>query len=143
MGLHPIFSREQKLAPQARQLICAEAVAQIAHAANAKHNELMGESHILWPDLDLKTRRSIIDIVLKVASSNGCITPEELHIDWLKFKKEDGWTYDKGPVDRVRKTHPCLLEWKDLTPQQKLKDCLFHNIVITYTVMRTHPFQEI
>lgn len=50
------------------------------------------------------------------------------HDEWSRFKVSDGWVY--GPVkDEVAKTHPCLVPFDQLPPEQQFKDRLFRTIV--------------
>lgn len=140
MSLHPIWSTNTPMTPEQRQLVCAEAVAQICHAANAEHTRLMGDTPKDWGDLDQKTRKSIIDAVLKIANCNGNTTPEAIHEDWRAFKVGEGWT--QGKLNWEAKTNPLLKPWNELAQGQKLKSLLFYNIVNSYVVFVTQPFQE-
>ena len=55
-------------------------------------------------------------------------TPEEIfllaqdeHIRWMEGKIRDGWVY--GPVrDNAKKIHPCLVDWDDLSEEERQKD---------------------
>lgn len=59
---------------------------------------------------------------------NPEVTPEQMHENWMKQKVDDGWVY--GPIkDPERKSHPCLIPYAQLGPEQKLKDHLFSSIV--------------
>ena len=52
------------------------------------------------------------------------------HDAWSADKVADGWIY--GPVkDATAKTHPCLVPFDDLPPEQKAKDHLFKAVVRT------------
>ncbi|NRQ35996.1 hypothetical protein HII36_29805 [Nonomuraea sp. NN258] len=55
-------------------------------------------------------------------------TPEELHEAWAERKRAEGWTYGVFKDDED-KTHPCLVPYADLPPEQRLKDVLFAAIV--------------
>jgi len=49
------------------------------------------------------------------------IMAQHAHIIWMAGKKADGWVW--GPEnDRVKKTNPCLVDWKDLPKEEKEKD---------------------
>lgn len=51
-------------------------------------------------------------------------SPEELHNDWWQAYIDMGWTY--GPVrDKVAKTHPDMVPYDDLGPEEKDKDAVF------------------
>ncbi len=50
------------------------------------------------------------------------------HNSWLQEKIEDGWVY--GPIkDATAKTHPCIVPYEQLPPEQQKKDALFSAIV--------------
>ena len=53
---------------------------------------------------------------------------ENAHDLWAAQRLADGWTH--GPKrDDAAKKHPCLVPYKDLPPEQKIKDGLFLAIV--------------
>ena len=55
---------------------------------------------------------------------NPGLTAEQSHELWMDRMRADGWTY--GEVkDPARKTHPTLLPFGELPPEQQLKDRLF------------------
>lgn len=54
------------------------------------------------------------------------------HENWMKFKKDDGWTYGKYK-DPKKKTHPLLVPYDELPFDQQVKDAIFVN---TYLTMR-------
>jgi len=80
-----------------------------------------------WEDLDEETRASAVEGVENILS--GKVTsPEESHIEWVRFKEEHGWT--RGPVkDENKKEHPLLVPYRYLPEDQKLKDALFFSTV--------------
>lgn len=50
------------------------------------------------------------------------------HDAWLVAKTDAGWVY--GPVkDEAAKTHPCMVPFDQLPPEQQAKDALFTAIV--------------
>lgn len=54
--------------------------------------------------------------------------PVALHESWCELKRAEGWRH--GPVkDAEAKTHPCLVPYVELPPEQRAKDALFHAIV--------------
>ena len=55
-------------------------------------------------------------------------TPEQSHEGWTVVKVADGWVY--GPVkDADAKTHPCLVPYSELPPEQRAKDAIFGGVV--------------
>ncbi len=60
--------------------------------------------------------------------ANPDLTAEDQHMQWMKDKVMAGWIY--GPVkDSEAKTHPCILPYDELPPEQKVKDHVFRAIV--------------
>jgi len=66
--------------------------------------------------------------VLNEAPKFSGFTPNEIeimaemeHLRWNKQKFLAGWSYGEKK-DAVRKTHPCLVEWKNLSEKEKEKD---------------------
>ena len=54
-------------------------------------------------------------------------SPEELHKKWCEDRFKDGWTF--GEYKNVeKKTHPCLVDYKDLSKREKVKDTIFLEI---------------
>lgn len=82
-----------------------------------------------WDEAPDWQRDSAIEGVQKAIDG---ATPEQLHESWVEFKESDGWVY--GPVkDADAKTHPCLVAYEDLPPEQRAKDDLFSVIVRALT----------
>ena len=55
-------------------------------------------------------------------------TPEQSHEGWLKEKEATGWKY--GDVkDSAAKTHPCMVAYDELPPEQQTKDHLYLSTV--------------
>ena len=78
-----------------------------------------------WEDAAQWQRDSALSGV-KVARDGA--TPEEQHNAWIEAKLDDDWTY--GDVkDPEAKTHPCLVAYGKLPPEQRAKDALFIAIV--------------
>lgn len=58
---------------------------------------------------------------------------EQSHESWMKQKTDDGWVYGETK-DAEKKTHPCIVPYSELPPEQRFKDYLFRSIV--------HEFKE-
>lgn len=98
-------------------------VAEIIHAANDAYNELRGERSCSWADAPHALRQSVLAGVAAVRA--GAIkTPEQAHEAWCAYKYNAGWTYG-AEKSAVAKTHPCLMDYWDLPPDQQRKDALF------------------
>lgn len=104
-----------------------EEIARVCHEANRVLQQLDGDpaASPSWHEAAQWQRDSALDGVRKARQG---ATPEQLHASWCEFKRNDGWVY--GPVkDPSRKTHPCLVEYADLPPEQRVKDGVFGAIV--------------
>lgn len=99
-------------------------IARICHELNRAYCEALGDmTQDPWPIAPEWQRKSALDGVMAIASGD-VERPEESHENWLAQKSEEGWKY--GPVkDPVAKTHPCMVEFKNLPREQRMKDILF------------------
>lgn len=110
--------------------VCSESrvheAARAAHEANRMYCESIGDaSQAPWDEAPEWQRVSAIKGVR--AAILGA-TPRESHEGWLIEKRDTGWTY--GPVkDAEAKTHPCMVEYDDLPPEQRVKDVIFLSVV--------------
>ena len=101
-------------------------IAAACHMANRAYCVAIGDnSQVPWWQLDEETLDSAVDGVCNAL--NGA-TPEQSHINWMKFKKGCGWKYgvEKDPVN---KEHPCMVPYGDLPEEQRRKDGLFLDMV--------------
>lgn len=104
-----------------------EGIARVCHEANRAYCVSLGDhTQRPWEDAEEWQRDSAITGV-KVAIALAP-TPREQHEAWTADKRAQGWTH--GAVkDPEAKTHPCLVPYDELSPEQKLKDALFVGIV--------------
>ena len=60
--------------------------------------------------------------------SNPKINASQIHEDWIKVKKADGWVRGatKSPI---AKTHPLMVPYAELPPEERAKDELFVFVV--------------
>jgi hypothetical protein len=103
-----------------------EAIARACHEANRAWCLLHGDaSQVSWDDAPENIKESARS---GVAIAAGGATPEQQHQAWCDFKVADGWTF--GPVkDAAAKTHPCLVPYADLPPEQRAKDAVYIGVV--------------
>lgn len=101
-----------------------EDVARACHELNRTLCRELGDySHKLWHDAPDWQRSSACEGVTAIAEGN-ITRPSDSHAAWSKRKRSEGWVY--GEVkDPEAKTHPCLVPFDDLPPEQQLKDHLF------------------
>lgn len=99
-----------------------EVIARACHEANRAwciaHGDLSQKS---WDDAEPWQRESAVSgVAIAIAGA----TPQQQHEAWCAHKLADGWTY--GPVkDAAVKTHPCIVGYDDLPPEQKAKDGIY------------------
>lgn len=108
---------------QAQKMI---ALAHIAHEANRAYCRLLGDdSQPAWDDAPDWQRESAVKGIEGAVRGN---TPEQSHESWTAEKVATGWTF--GPVkDAEAKTHPCLVPYAELPPEQRVKDALYIAVV--------------
>jgi hypothetical protein len=107
-----------------------EHLAELAHEANRALCEAFGDtSQKPWADAEDWQRDSAVKGAR--ATLDGTATsPEGQHDAWCADKVAAGWTF--GPVkDAAAKTHPCLVPYVALPPEQRAKDHLFRAVVTT------------
>ncbi|GGD73971.1 RyR domain-containing protein [Croceicoccus mobilis] len=105
-----------------------ETIAAMAHAANAAYCKSLGDdSQMPWVDAPEWQRESAINGV-EFHIANPEAGDAASHENWMKEKLEAGWKYGKVK-DVEKKTHPCLVEFDKLPPEQQFKDALFRQIV--------------
>jgi hypothetical protein len=104
-------------------------IARVCHEAIRAMQVIGNEAWISppWDDAAQWQREAALGGV-RAAKVHVDATPEQAHEAWCSFKRSDGWTY--GPEkDPQRKTHPCLVEFRELSTHQRLKDSVFLAIV--------------
>lgn len=113
-------------------------IARVVHEANRAFCISLGDmSQVAWDDAPEWQRNSAIDGVLFVLG-NPEADQSATHQNWMKVKKREGWVY--GEVkDAEKKTHPCMVPYEELPPDQQLKDALFHAIVHAF---RAHTLEK-
>lgn len=103
-----------------------ETIAAAAHEANRLFCIAIGDnSQVHWEDAPEWQRASA---VAGVQSALNGATPEQQHESWCAYKVADGWVH--GPTkDADAKTHPCLVPYAELPPEQRAKDSLYQAVV--------------
>lgn len=103
-----------------------EACARAAHEANRAYCIAIGDtSQSSWDDAPEWQKDSVCKGVVGALAGN---TPEQSHESWLAEKVRTGWVY--GAVkDPDAKTHPCMVPYAELPPEQRAKDALYLTVV--------------
>jgi len=102
-------------------------VARVAHEVNRAYCEALGDfSQPEWDNAPpWVVDSAMAGVRLHWHDDHG---PEASHEAWTAHKLADGWVY--GPVkDPESKTHPCLVPFAELPPEQQAKDFIFRAVV--------------
>lgn len=104
------------------------AIARICHQANKAWCEHLGDhSQPDWDNAPDWQRTSAVNGVL-FHQANPDAGDDASHNNWMAEKVADGWVY--GPEkDPEAKTHPCMVLFEHLPPEQQFKDKLFRTLV--------------
>lgn len=109
-------------------ILTEDEIAVICHEANRAlcitHDDY---SQVSWCEAPEWQRDSAINGV-KFRLDNPQTKQSASHENWMKLKISHGWVYGETK-DEVKKTHPCLLPFEQLPPQQQAKGHLFCAIV--------------
>jgi hypothetical protein len=102
-------------------------IARVCHEVNKALCEAFGDhSQKPWaeaPEWQRESARMGVDLHLM-----GDFGPEATHVSWMRNKLKAGWVY--GPEkDADLKTHPCLVPFSQLAPEQQAKDFVFRTVV--------------
>ena len=106
--------------------------ARIAHEINRAYCAFLGDgSQEPWDKAPEWQRESII-AGMRAHFANPDMTARDSHNAWCDHKFAEGWRY--GPVkDADAKEHPCMVPYRELPSDQRLKDHLFKAVA---TAMR-------
>jgi hypothetical protein len=105
-----------------------EQIARICHEANKALCESVNEfSQRSWEDAEEWQRESAVKGV-QFALANPNAPASAQHDAWMADKIAQGWEWG-AEKDSERKTHPCLVSFEQLPPEQQAKDHLFKAVV--------------
>jgi len=109
-------------------------IAATAHEANRAYCAILGDhSQVPWGIAPQWQRDSAVAGV-KAVQSGSAKTAAQTHAAWVDDKERAGWTYGETK-DVSAKTHPCMVPYQDMTPDQQRKDTLFRAIVFALGVI--------
>lgn len=105
-----------------------EQIAKVCHEVNRAYCETTGIMvGPTWEQVPVEQCEGVIKGV-RYALSIVMPVPSDMHRNWLKEKKAQGWT--RGPVkDDSKKQHPCCVPYDELSQEQKVKDKLFIAVI--------------
>lgn len=105
-----------------------ERIARVCHEVNRAYCNALGDgSQPAWEDAPDWQKDSARNGV-KYHLANPDATPEDSHNSWLREKLAAGWVYGEHK-DIEKKTHPCIMPYRSLPRDQRIKDYLFRAIV--------------
>lgn len=107
-------------------------IAHVCHEANRAYAYALGDkSHLPWEEAPPWMKASTVEGVIALRDHPG-LTPRELHDQWMTGRRGRGWVY--GPTKNEfanPPTHPNLVPYDQLNPDERRKDSLFAAIVQT------------
>lgn len=105
-----------------------ENIAYVCHEANRAYCRTIGDnSQVDWvtaPAWQKESARKGVLHCLEYPEAG----PHASHMNWMAERHRDGWTWGETE-DGKAKTHPGMKLWADLPFEQRVKDCLFVDIV--------------
>lgn len=109
-------------------------IAMACHAINMAYCASLGDNSLKpWDEMP-KEHRDGLQAGVKMHLDNPDATPEDAHNSWAAAKLAAGWVH--GEVkDMEAKTHPCLLPYSELPPEQRSKDYIFRAAVHAIAAM--------
>ncbi len=130
LSIEEAVAIENREAVEKKRERLVELIAHICHEANRVYSESLGDcSHEFWEDCDEEIRQpEIAGVEFILRQRHIRTSPADSHSEWIAGKVADGWQHGETK-DAEKKTHPCLVPWKQLDPGQRLKDYLFVGIV--------------
>ncbi len=103
-------------------------IARVCHEANRAYCESIGDrSQKPWGEAPEWQIASALNGV-KFHIANPDAGDAASHQNWMVEKLRDGWKHGAAK-DETAKTHPCLVPFDHLPPEQQAKDRLFRAIV--------------
>ena len=107
-------------------------IARVCHEVNRAFCESFGDtSQVAWADAPQWKRDSAYNGV-RFVIDNPDAGDSAQHDAWMAEKAAAGWTYAEVKDDEA-KTHPCMVPFDQLPPEQQAKDRLFRAVVRAMT----------
>lgn len=110
-------------------------IARVCHEANRAWCEANGDkTQKTWDEATSDQRESCIKgVEFRLANLSAPASAQ--HEAWMADKIAKGWKHGNTKSE-VKKTHPCLVPYKELPFEQKVKDGIFTATVKTFAAIR-------
>ena len=102
-------------------------IASIAYSINVAYCAAIGDEQVSWNNAPENIKKGI-EAGVAFQLNHPDSTPEQSHEEWLKDKEANGWVYGEEK-DVANKTHPNILPYAELPPEQHAKDYIFKAVV--------------
>lgn len=104
-------------------------IARIAHEVNRAYCKSIGDDSVHeWDLMGIEHKVCLTKGVYFHILHSDIVTPSLSHETWLKEKDADGWIY--GEIkDIEKKEHPCMVNYDQLSLEQRTKSYLFGEVV--------------
>lgn len=133
--IHGPFANEDAAYDDAKEFIEMQrervsAIARVTHELNRAFCRALGDlSQPVWEEAPEWQRSSAIAGVF-FHIENPDAGDDASHNSWMEQKRADGWIYGKvKDPEASPPTHPCMVAFEELPPEQQLKDKLFRTTV--------------
>jgi hypothetical protein len=115
-----------------------EKIARVCHEVNRAYCQALGDhSQPAWEDAPQWQKDSaMLGVKLHTEKNVG---PQASHESWMAQKVLDGWVYGSAK-DADAKTHPCIVPFDMLPPEQQAKDFIFRAVV--HALRQTAPADD-
>lgn len=105
-----------------------DSIAAVCHEVNRAYCQALGDySQPTWDDAP-EWQQSSARLGVELHLNNPGAGPQASHESWMKQKVGDGWVYGEAK-DPEAKTHPCIVPFDELPPEQRAKDFIFRGVV--------------
>lgn len=103
-------------------------IAEMAYELNRAYNDVIANTWFdpPWNGIPPWYRNSIVNGVEGVLAG---LPPRQLHHRWRVYYSRMGWRWGEAK-DPVARTHPNMVDWDVLPPEQRFKDILFREQVL-------------
>ncbi len=109
-------------------MIDLETIARTCHETRRALCEAFDEAPLSSWDNAPEWQRECTRLDVQLHQNNDDFTAKKSHENWMEHKFQEGWTY--GPIkDADAKTHPWLIPFDELPPEQQAKDYIARAIV--------------